>query len=63
MREAWRAQADVLLQSLPNPNGPDIRRAARLLQDAYIFAEELAKASGNQHQPTAGGATRRNAPR
>lgn len=38
--EAWRSTADDLLRSLPDLRGPDVRRAAHLLQNAYLFASK-----------------------
>lgn len=37
----WLKAADDLLRSMPSPRGPDIRHAAKLLQDAYLYADEL----------------------
>jgi hypothetical protein len=49
--EAWRSTADDLLRSLPELRGTEIRSAAHLLQNAYLFAS---KAKAAQPCPSQG---------
>lgn len=55
--EAWRSTADDLLRSLPNLRGPEIRRAAHLLQNAYMFASKGALAATQPNAAPGDGAT------
>ena len=44
--ESWRAMADDLLREMHSPRSFTIRRAAHLLQNAYLFASKAAPTAG-----------------
>lgn len=44
--ESWRATADDLLREMHSPRSFTIRRAAHLLQNAYMFASKAAPTAG-----------------
>ena len=53
--EAWRSTADDLLKT-SSPSGPTLRRAAHLLQNAYLFASSASPQAPAQPSAAAPGA-------
>lgn len=54
--EGWRSTADDLLRSLPELRGSEIRRAAHLLQNAYLFVSKAAALAASPSSEPKGGA-------
>jgi hypothetical protein len=50
--EQWRSTADDLLHSISYPGGSLVRRAAHLLQNAYLFASKLVHPAASSPAPS-----------